>query len=225
MSDTAALETAIGHRFTRAELLEEALTHPSAGVRGRHYERLEFLGDRVLGLIVASELFASFPSEGVGHIANRYNALVRDQALVEIARTLELGRHIRLAKGERSTGGADRATNLENALEALIGAVYLDGGFEAARQVVLRCWADRLAKRYAPAKDAKSRLGEWAQARGLAPPVYAVTGREGPDHIPRFTVEAQLAGQPPAAATGASRREAEQLAAALMLVAVGAGDE
>jgi ribonuclease-3 len=220
-----ALETAIGHRFARPELLEEALTHPSAGVKGRHYERLEFLGDRVLGLIVATQLFESFPDEGVGDIANRYNALVRDQALVEIARVIELGQHIRLAKGERNTGGADRATILENALEALIGAVYLDAGFDAARQVVLRCWADRLAKRYAPAKDAKSRLGEWAQARGLAPPVYVVTGREGPDHVPRFTVEAQLAGRPSMAATGGSRREAEQLAAAQMLISVGAGDE
>ena len=217
----ADLETAIGHAFARPELLEEALTHTSAGARGKHYERLEFLGDRVLGLIVAALLIERFPREDVGAIAIRYNALVRDATLVEIARGLELGAHLRLAKGERSMGGADRATILENALEALIGAVYLDAGFDAACAVVLRLWGDRLDDRQlAPDKDAKSRLGEWAQARGLAPPTYVILGREGPDHAPRFTVEARLAERAPTSAVAGSRREAEQLAAAAMLAAL-----
>jgi len=224
MSELAALESAIGHRFARPDLLEEAVTHPSAGAKGTHYERLEFLGDRVLGLIVATHLFERFPSEDVGAIAIRYNALVRDATLVEIARALDLGQFLRLAKGERNTGGADRATILENALEALIGAVYLDAGFEAARGVVLRAWGERLEQQLAPVKDAKSRLGEWAQARGIGPPVYVVTAREGPDHLPRFTVEARLGERPPTSASGGSRREAEQLAAALMLAALGVGD-
>jgi ribonuclease III len=224
MNPLAGLEQAIGHAFLRPELLEEALTHPSAGEKGRHYERLEFLGDRVLGLIVATRLFDTFAKEDVGAIAIRYNELVRDQTLVEVARELELGKYIKLAKGERNTGGADRATILEDAMEALIGAVYLDAGFEAARGVVLRGWGERFAMRLVPAKDAKSRLGEWAQSRGLAPPTYVVVGREGPDHLPRFTIEARLEGKKPEAASGASRREAEQIAAALMLAALGVTD-
>jgi ribonuclease-3 len=225
MTGPADLAQAIGHRFHRLELLEEALTHPSAAVKGQHYERLEFLGDRVLGLSIAGRLFELFPKEDVGAIAIRYNGLVRDQTLVEIARELDLGKSIKLAKGERNTGGADRATILENALEAVIGAVYLDAGFAAARDVVLRLWGARVEQRFVPAKDAKSRLGEWAQSRGLAPPTYAVTGREGPDHLPRFTVEARLTDRAPQAAAGASRREAEQTAAALMLRELGVADE
>ena len=226
LNGLAELEAALGHHFSRPDLAVEALTHPSAAARGQlNYERLEFLGDRVLGLIVATRLIEQYPREPVGDIAHRYNSLVRDETLVEIARSLNLGRHLKLSKGERETGGADRATILENAFEALIGAVYLDAGLQAAEAVILKLWDERLGIGAAPARDAKSRLGEWAQGRGHAPPRYVVVERIGPDHAPRFTIEVQLVGQPSVAASGGSRREAEQAAARAMLEGLGLGND
>ncbi len=215
------LETRLGHGFANPALLSEALTHSSvseAARPGEDFERLEFLGDRVLGLVVADLLMERFPDDNEGDLSRRLVALVRGDALSEIARDMDLGRFLTLSQGEVDQGGRDHPGILADCLEAVIAALYLDGGLEAARNFISTHWAGLIASiTAAPPTDSKTALQEWAMARGLPLPVYTVTDREGPDHAPQFTVEARLTGHPPATGSGTNKRAAEQAAAAVLL--------
>lgn len=216
------LPAVLGHEFAKPSLLDEALTHASmAKGRARGYERLEFLGDRVLALIVAETLLDAFPAEREGDIAKRHARLVRKGALVEVARSIDLGRFLKLSKGEADAGAGGNDAVLGDAMEAVIAALYLDGGLEAARRFIREKWLPLIAADAAPPKDAKTRLQEWAQARGLGLPVYGETASSGPAHAPERIVEVRVTGQDPAAGTGRSKREAEQRAAAALLARVG----
>jgi len=223
------LEGRLGHRFAERRLLREALTHASVSARGRRgrisNERLEFLGDRVLGLVIATLLFRHFPRDSEGALSRRHAALVRRETLAEIALDLELGRWLEVARGEDEGGGRDSPAILADALEALIGALYLDGGLAPAEAFIERHWRERLETRAAPPQDAKTSLQEWAQGRGLERPVYEVVRIEGPAHAPSFEVVARLADRPPARAVAASKRAAEQTAAATLLAQIEGDDE
>ncbi len=221
----AALAARLGHDFARCDLLAEALTHPSAASRRHHsYERLEFLGDRVLGLVVADMLIGAFPGAPEGDLALRHAALVRREALSAVAGEIGLGDHLRLAPGEAEAGIRDNAAIQADAMEAVIAALYLDGGLEAARRFIARYWARPMAEATHPPRDAKTALQEWAQGRGLPLPHYWEQARSGPPHGPTFTVEVRLAGKRPVRATGASKRAAEQAAAEEMLRCLGAAE-
>jgi ribonuclease-3 len=220
------LATALGHRFAQPELLRAALTHPSAAARAekrpsraarRAYERLEFLGDRVLGLVLAEELYRAFPDEDEGALAKRLAALACQQALAEVARAADLGGHLTLSRGEAQAGGRANPALLADACEAVIGALYLDGGLAAAADFIRRFWRPLMAADARPPQDAKTALQEWAQAKGLPLPAYRMLRAEGPAHEPLFMVEVQVAGQPAAAASGRTKRLAEQRAAELLL--------
>ena len=223
ISDTfcGELETRLGHHFANSALLNEALTHSSvaeAARPGEDFERLEFLGDRVLGLVVADLLMERFPDDNEGDLSRRLVALVRGEALSKIAKDMDLGRFLILSQGEVDQGGRDHPSILADSLEAVIAALYLDGGLEAAKNFIGLHWASLIESITAnPPTDAKTALQEWAMARGLALPVYTVTDREGPDHAPQFTVEVSLAGHVPATGIGANKRAAEQAASALLL--------
>lgn len=218
-TDLESLAERLGHRFADPDLLAEALTHPSAldGRPGRDYDRLEFLGDRVLGLIIATELHRRFPTAPAGELSTRFNLLVRSETLAEIAGRLGLGELLRLSKGERQAGGNARRANLENACEAVVAALYLDGGYAAAQRFVLAEWQPYFERERAAAKDAKTTLQEWAHVAGRGVPRYRIESREGPDHQPLFRVAVELSGLAPAVGEGRSKREAEQAAAAVML--------
>jgi ribonuclease III len=219
----------IGYAFSRPELLEQALTHPSAVAqpygRGRSrrrsppggYERLEFLGDRVLGLVIADLLWRHFESEPEGHLTRRHAHLVRREALARVADTIGLGAHLVLSRVEAATGAAGNPAILADACEALIAAIYLDAGFAAAFAFVERFWTPLIAAMHAPPRDPKTLLQEWAQGRGLGLPNYRVAAIEGPDHARHFTVAVSVAGQEEAAATASSKRAAETAAAAALL--------
>ena len=222
----ADLAQTIGYLFARPELLEEALTHPSAvapehgrGRRGRRasYERLEFLGDRVLGLVIADLLWRRFPNEPEGHLTRRLTHLVRGKALARVAERIRLADHLRLSRAERAAGTAASPGILANVCEAVIAAVYLDGGFEAAADFVRRFWEPLIDEMDGPPRDPKTALQEWAQARALALPTYELVGTSGPDHALRFTVAAKVAGRDSAMASASSKRVAEAKAAELLL--------
>ncbi|MCW5695479.1 MAG: ribonuclease III [Bauldia sp.] len=218
----ARLQAALGHRFSDPALLATALTHSSAAAEAGlgqvgTYERLEFLGDRVVGLIVAEMLFATFPREAESELARRLAALVRNDTFVSVARDIDLGEALRIGAGEQRLGGRRNATILGDTAEAVIGALYLDGGLEAARRFVETHWRPRIAEMVVPPRDAKSTLQEWAQGRGLPTPAYVVADQSGPHHAPRFIVEAVISGVQPARGEGRSKREAEQQAAAEFL--------
>jgi len=223
--DLAALARRLEHDFAAPDLLREALSHPSAtasraarpGARGASYQRLEFLGDRVLGLIVAELLFRRFPRETEGDLARRLAALVRQDSLAQVAEALDLGAHLRLARAEEEAGGRLNPALLADACEAVIGALYLDGGLEAARAVIVPHWMPLLEAETSPPQDAKTALQEWAQGRGLPLPRYREVARAGPDHEPQFTVEVAVEGQPVAQGEGRSKRLAEQVAATALL--------
>jgi ribonuclease-3 len=221
----APLTEALGHHFTRTELLTEALTHPSMrsrrGSARRGYERLEFLGDRVLGLIVAELLWRRFPEEAEGALTRRHTGLVRRETLTKVAKTIGLGPHILLSAGEEAAGARDNPSVLADVCEAVIAALYLDGGLGVAAAFVERWWAPQLAKLGAPPRDPKTALQEWAQARGRALPIYRTVAAEGPAHRRTFTVTVEVDGVPPAMATGSSKRAAEAAAAAVALAALG----
>jgi ribonuclease-3 len=221
--DLAELETALGHRFADRTLLHLALTHASAGAnRLDDNQRLEFLGDRVLSLVVADMLYQRFPREEEGALARRHAALVRQEALTEVARRIALGRYLRVAGGEAEGKGRDGAGALADGCEAVIAALYLDGGLDAAREFVAAAWDALVAADHTPPRDAKTALQEWAQARGEPLPRYAIVGREGPDHEPLFTVTATVKDGRHATASGANKRAAEQAAAATLLGQIGA---
>lgn len=217
----ANLETALGYKFKSQELLERALTHSS--VRGNDAkradnERLEFIGDRVLGLAIAETLHHAHPGSNEGDMARRYNRLVRGEACARIARQLDLGRHLILSASETENGGRDKDNILADAIEAVLGAVFLDGGFVKAREVIARIWgAGDGPKTATVAADPKSALQEWAQGRGLALPRYVSLERSGPDHAPLFRTEVRVTGVNAAQGSGPSKRAAEQAAASAML--------
>jgi ribonuclease III len=227
-------EGLLRYRFARPELLREALTHPSAlppkpsGRRARrtapprHYERLEFLGDRVLGLIVADLLWRRFDSEPEGPLTRRHGELVRRDTLAAIARELGLDRFVQLSPAEAAAGRAHSPSVLADVLEAVIAAIYLDGGLTAAVAFVERLWGPRVADMKRPPRDPKTLLQEWAQGRGLRLPVYRLAATSGPDHARRFTVTVRLADREEASATASSKRAAEAAAAAALLERLGA---
>ena len=218
-----ALEEPLGHRFRHATLIERALTHASADA-ARSNERLEFLGDRVLGLVIAEKLHALYPDDAEGVLALKLNALVRRETCAAVAEAAGLSQHLILASAEAGSGGRQKSAILAGACEAVIAALYLDGGMKAARNFVERYWAGAIAALTADMRDAKTALQEWAQARkgfDRAAPVYRQTARLGPDHAPLFTVAVEVPGEEPASGEGRSKREAEQAAAKAMLVRLG----
>lgn len=222
------LEKKLGHRFKDVTLLERALTH--ASVRGGKVERgdnerLEFIGDRVLGLAIAEVLNGEHPEATEGELARRYNRLVRGEACAKVARSMGLGEHLILSESEADSGGREKSTILADAVEALLGAVFLDAGFDKARTVVRKLWHEQSENAPEVNVDAKSELQEWAQGQGLALPKYTVVSRKGPDHAPHFTAEVTISGRPPAQGEGASKRIAEQAAANALLKREGVGSK
>lgn len=212
----------LGHRFHQQDLLVQALTHPSvaqgrAPRRVTPYERLEFLGDRVLGLVVADMLFHRFPAEPEGALARRHAALVRRDSLAAVAGTIGLAPCLNLSKGEEDAGGRANPSLLADACEAVIGALFADAGFDIAARFVRGAWTGPMEATAAPPKDAKTGLQEWAQGRGRPLPVYKVVGQEGPPHDPTFVVQVTVQGEEPVTGAGASKRVAEQAAAATLL--------
>lgn len=218
------LEAALGFAFKSRELRTRALTHASvrSGTTGRtDNERLEFLGDRVLGLAVAEMLIEAFPTSAEGDLARRFNRLVNGGTCAGVARHIGLGRYLILSDSEADSGGREKATILADAMEAVLGAVFVEAGFDAARAVVRKLWMERLAVLPTVSHDAKSALQEWAQGLGLSLPIYVEVERSGPDHAPQFRSEVRIAGRKPAQGEGASKRAAEQSAAMAMLAREG----
>lgn len=216
-----ALERALGHRFRNSGLLEQALTHRSFG--SPHNERLEFLGDGVLGCVITEELYSRFPERTEGELSRLRANLVRETALAGVARALGLSAFLRLGEGELASGGADRSSILADALEAVFGAVFLDGGYQAAKASVLKVYDEALARLNPgePSKDAKTRLQELLQGRRQKLPQYRVVATRGAAHKQTFEVECSVdspVGEPKrATGSGSSRRIAEQQAAEHML--------
>ncbi len=216
----------IGHRFARPEFLLRAVTHSSISSPTRpDNQRLEFLGDRVLGLVMSEALLSADSAASEGQLAPRFNALVRKEACADVAREVGLGEVLKLGRSEMMSGGRRKEALLGDAMEAVIAAVYLDGGFDAARALVLRLWGDRIGAVESDARDAKTSLQEWAQARGQTPPNYTELGRDGPDHAPQFTVEVRLASGETAVATAGAKRQAEQSAAKALLARMENSDD
>ena len=216
--DLIAFSDRLGHAFERPDLLIRALTHSSLSSATRpDNQRLEFLGDRVLGLVMAEALLEQDKNAPEGQLAPRFNALVRKETCADVAREIDLGAVLKLGKSEMKTGGRRKHALLGDAMEAVIAAVYRDAGYEAAREVILRLWGDRVAKVETDARDAKTTLQEWAQARRMTPPAYVELSRAGPDHAPVFTVEVRMDSGETARAEASSKRQAEQAAAKALL--------
>ncbi|MCR9146959.1 MAG: ribonuclease III [Rhodobacteraceae bacterium] len=217
-AEMKAFETRLGYEFTRPDLLVRAVTHGSMASPNRDdNQRLEFLGDRVLGLVIAEALLDHDRGAAEGQLAPRFNALVRKETCAEVARAVDLGTVLKLGRSEMLSGGRRKQALLGDAMEAVIAAVYRDGGFAAAQDMILRLWGARIASVKADARDAKTALQEWAQAKGLTPPGYVEVDRSGPDHAPVFTIEVRLANGHAERATAGSKRQAEQAAAKTML--------
>ena len=225
-ADLTTLEERLGHRFGDRAMLQAGLRHSSLGGRANlrsadatleGFDRLEFLGDRVIGLVVAEMLLAGHPNDGEGDIARRHARLVDKDSLARLARAIDLGRYLRLSTGEAQSGGRDNPAVLADAFEAMIAALYRDGGLAAARAFLVPQFAPLMAEVVVPPRDAKTTLQEWAQARGLSLPTYRTLQMKGPPHRPRISVQVQIEGLPPQTADGPSRRAAEQAAAAALL--------
>ena len=217
-ADLKAFEGQIGHSFRKPELLLRAVTHASISSPTRpDNQRLEFLGDRVLGLVMAEALLSADTAASEGQLAPRFNAMVRKEACAEVAREVGLGEVLKLGRSEMLSGGRRKEALLGDAMEAVIAAVYQDAGFEAARALVLRLWGKRIGAVEQDARDAKTALQEWAQARAMPPPVYSEQSREGPDHQPMFTVQVRLESGEAESARAGSKRVAEQVAARALL--------
>ncbi|MCE8510177.1 ribonuclease III [Ruegeria pomeroyi] len=217
-AEMKAFEARLGYSFERPELLVRALTHGSISSATRQdNQRLEFLGDRVLGLVMATALLEADKDATEGQLAPRFNALVRKETCAEVAREVDLGAVLKLGRSEMMSGGRRKLALLGDAMEAVIAAVYRDGGFAAAEAVILRLWGARIHQVEADARDAKTALQEWAQARGQTPPRYTLVKRSGPDHAPVFTILAELADGRRAEATAGAKRQAEQTAARKLL--------
>lgn len=220
--DISGLQKRIGYEFADPDLLEIALTHSSAISPAkrieRSYQRLEFLGDRVLGLVVADMLYGHLPKANEGELSRTLNTLVRKETCAEVARDLDLGAVLNLGDSEARTGGAEKEAILADVCEAIIGAVYRDGGFDKSYELVERLFGGMIVSANAKRPDAKTALQEWAQGRRLEPPAYVEVGRSGPDHEPVFKIAVQLAGFASEDADGPSKKIAEHKAAEQFLI-------
>ncbi|HVV41535.1 MAG TPA: ribonuclease III [Nitrobacter sp.] len=219
----AAIEQRLGHKFADPSLLTTAFTHVSAlkSSRGDSYQRLEFLGDHVLGLVVSDMLYRAFPKADEGELSKRLADLVRRETCIDVAKSLDLLEGIKLGAVGASAGARLRSSVLGDICEAVIGAVYLDGGYAAAAAFVERNWLERMRKPVRPLRDPKTVLQEWAQGKGLPTPVYREIERTGPHHDPRFRVAVELPGLEAAEGTGGSKRAAEKAAASAMIAREG----
>ena len=219
------LEERIGYRFAERAWRDRALTHTSALAGQRNpagsYQRLEFLGDHVLGLVISDMLFRAFPAAAEGELSRRLAALVRKETCAEVGRAMDLGPAMRLGNSEVQAGGRQRAAILADACEALIGAVFVDGGYPSAAVLIERYWTAPMLETARPLRDAKTLLQEWAQARGMPTPCYREIARSGPDHYPEFRVAVDIPDHAPAEGSGRSKRAAEQAAAAALLAREG----
>jgi ribonuclease-3 len=221
-AELAALEERLGYAFRDRDLMARALTHlsaPAAGGlgRGQSYQRLEFLGDRVLGVVIAHMLYEAYPQASEGELSMRLAKLVRRETCAAVAQEWDVGPHVVMGQGEARAGGRKKAAILSDVCESLIGAAYLDGGFEAARDLVARSWRGRMDADIEPERDAKTAVQEWAQARALAAPRYVELARSGPAHAPHFIMQVVLDGFEPEAGEASSKRAAEQAAAQAFL--------
>jgi ribonuclease III len=218
--DLRALEQALGYEFANSDLLARALTHGSAlsaRTGEESYQRLEFLGDRVLGLVVADILLERFPKASEGELSLWFHRLVSGETCAEVGEELELAKYVRMGKGPRRASALVTQSVLADACESIIGAVYSDAGLAAARTLIERLWGPRVEAVSRLRRDAKSELQEWAHRRGFDAPVYAEVLRSGPDHAPQFEIEVSVGRLPPETARGRSKREAEHEAAAMIL--------
>src|ERR1700761_9225873 len=220
--DHKQLEGRLGYKFADPELLDRALTHSSAVAPAKRiaqsYQRLEFLGDRVLGLVVADMLYRRFPKATEGELSRSLNALGRKETCAMIARELQLGPELNLGDSEARTGGAEKEAILGDVIEALLGAVYMDGGLGPAFEIIERLFGEHIGQSGTERADAKTTLQEWAQGKGLEPPPYVEVERHGPDHAPEFTIAVKLDGFAELTATGPSKKLAEHKAAEAFLV-------
>ena len=217
-----SFERRLGYEFSNLSLLVEALTHSSiASDFRKDNQRLEFLGDRVLGLVMAEALLEIDQTAPEGTLAPRFNALVRKETCAEVARQIELGGVLKIGRSEMLSGGRRKDALLGDGMEAVIAAIYKDGGFEAAKTIIINLWGDRIKNVKGDARDAKTMLQEWAQARGQNPPNYEVISRSGPDHAPDFLVKVILASGETSEAMAGSKRQAEQMAAKALLQKIG----
>lgn len=221
-AELLALEARLGHVFGDRDLMARALTHlssPATGAQGRgqSYQRLEFLGDRVLGVVVADMLYQAYPQASEGELSMRLAKLVRRETCAAVAQDWDVGPHVVMGQGEARAGGRKKAAILSDVCESLIGAVYIDGGFAAARDLVVRSWRERMDADVEPERDAKTAVQEWAQARALAAPRYVEVARSGPAHAPHFIMQVLLDGFEPEAGEASSKRAAEQAAAQAFL--------
>ena len=217
-----SFEQRLGYEFSNLSLLVEALTHSSiASDFRKDNQRLEFLGDRVLGLVMAEALLEIDQTAPEGTLAPRFNALVRKETCAEVARQIELGGVLKIGRSEMLSGGRRKDALLGDGMEAVIAAIYKDGGFEIAKKIIIKLWGDRIKNVKVDARDAKTMLQEWAQARGQNPPNYEVISRSGPDHAPDFLVKVMLASGETSEAMAGSKRQAEQMAAKALLQKIG----
>ena len=217
-----SFEQRLGYEFSNLSLLTEALTHSSiASDFRKDNQRLEFLGDRVLGLVMAEALLEIDQTAPEGTLAPRFNALVRKETCAEVARQIELGGVLKIGRSEMLSGGRRKDALLGDGMEAVIAAIYKDGGFEIAKTIIIKLWGDRIKNVKVDARDAKTMLQEWAQARGQNPPNYEVISRSGPDHAPDFLVKVILASGETSEAMAGSKRQAEQMAAKALLQKIG----
>ena len=217
-----SFEQRLGYEFSNLSLLVEALTHSSiASDFRKDNQRLEFLGDRVLGLVMAEALLEIDQTAPEGTLAPRFNALVRKETCAEVARQIELGGVLKIGRSEMLSGGRRKDALLGDGMEAVIAAIYKDGGFEIAKTIIIKLWGDRIKNVKVDARDAKTMLQEWAQARGQNPPNYEVISRSGPDHAPDFLVKVILASGETSEAMAGSKRQAEQMAAKALLQKIG----
>ncbi|HFB2048038.1 MAG: ribonuclease III [Hyphomicrobiaceae bacterium] len=220
----AHLEQVLGQHIKNQKLLEQALTHASVRTSRRSSvdnERLEFLGDRVLGLAISAYLHSALPNIREGDLARRFNRLVCGESCASIARSIDLGRYLVLSESEAQNGGRDKSAILADAMEALLGAIFLDGGFEAAKKVIERLWYIHFNGIGITQVDAKSALQEWVQGQGFSLPIYKDVERSGPDHAPQFICEVFIEGHKSVSGSGTSKRQAHQAAAAALLVREG----
>ena len=217
-----SFEQRLGYEFSNLSLLVEALTHSSiASDFRKDNQRLEFLGDRVLGLVMAEALLEIDQTAPEGTLAPRFNALVRKETCAEVARQIELGGVLKIGRSEMLSGGRRKDALLGDGMEAVIAAIYKDGGFEVAKTIIINLWGDRIKNVKGDARDAKTMLQEWAQARGQNPPNYEVMSQSGPDHAPDFLVKVILDSGETSEALGGSKRQAEQMAAKALLQKIG----
>ncbi|HCR85275.1 MAG TPA: ribonuclease III [Alphaproteobacteria bacterium] len=226
MNNIASLESLIRYEFKNKHLLYQALTHPSANKKGREidYERLEFVGDSVLSLVISESIYYLYPQEKEGSLAKRRSAIVCKDSLAQIAKDIGLGEYLILGTGEHQSGGRQNLANLENSLEALIAAVYFDGGLRAAKEFINNFFAKYINQMKKPPKDAKSTLQEWAQGKGLGLPKYEMISITGPSHEPLIEIKLEIDNHTKIS-KASSRKEAERLAAVEVLKEMGLFNE